>query len=61
MTRTHTKPVTLPVPGRQLAKIRRASERSGLSEQEIVRLTMELGLAVVASSGAGSGTMGATK
>jgi hypothetical protein len=55
MTRTHTKPVTLPVPGRQLAKIRRASERSGLSQQEIVRLTMELGLAHVARTVAAEG------
>ena len=55
MTRTHSKPVSIPVYGRQLAKIRKASERSGLSEQEIVRLTMELGLAQVARTVAAEG------
>jgi hypothetical protein len=50
MTRTHSKPVTLPAHGRQLAKIRKASERSGIPAQDIARLCVELGLATLATA-----------
>ena len=49
MTRTHSKPVSIPVHGRQLAKIRKASERSSIPAQDIARFCVELGLAALAT------------
>jgi hypothetical protein len=47
MTRTISKPVTMPVRKRQLAKIRTASTRAGVPVQDVARMILELGLAHV--------------